>query len=342
VATIIAETPTVKTFRLRLSDSAPIPFSFAPGQFLSVSFLINGARVARSYSIASSPTQRDYVELTVKRDEHGVVSCHLHDDIKVGEEIEISGPVGRFTFTGEEAESIVLIAGGVGITPMMSIIRYLTDRVWPGEIYLVYSCRSPVEFVFRSELALLQHKNPRLRVIATMSRVEEGSDWMGLRGRISKDLLAQTIPDIATRRVHICGPPPMLDAVKKALAELGIAPDHIRTETFGAPSKANPPVSVAARPAAPPVPATGPLVTFSRSDKSARIHDGKTVLELADELGVIIENSCRVGTCGTCKVKLLSGQVTMEVDEALEPTEKASGIILACQAKPCGDVEVEA
>ncbi|WP_437656829.1 FAD-binding oxidoreductase [Sorangium sp. So ce1182] len=338
VGNIQRETPSVKTFRLMLPSGDPIPFTFAPGQFVNVFVQIDGKRVTRSYSIASSPTQRGYVELGIKREEHGLLSRHMHDVVKVGDELDISGPVGRFTFTGTEDDSVVLIAGGVGITPMMSIVRYLSDRCWPGQIYLVFLCRAPEEFIFRDELEALQRQNPRLQVTVTMSRAER-TDWKGPRGRVSKDLLLKAIPDLTKRRIHLCGPPPMMDAVKALLGELGVPPDHLHTEAFGPPSKTNPAVTVVTPPA---VAAEGPLVSFSTSGKSARIRDGKTVLDLADEIGVSIDSSCRAGTCGVCKVKLASGEVTMAVEDALDASEKASGVILACQARPRGDIAVEA
>ena len=125
VESIISETPSVKTFRLRAPGGGPLPFTFIPGQFLNVAFWIGGARMNRSYSISSSPNERDYVEMTVKREERGAVSRHIVDLLKVGDTIEAGGPVGTFTFTGAEADSIVLLSAGVGITPMTCIARYL-------------------------------------------------------------------------------------------------------------------------------------------------------------------------------------------------------------------------
>lgn len=344
VAASVAETAVVKTFRLMVPDGSPMPFSFAPGQYVNVTAEIDGRAVTRAYTVASSPTQRDYVELTVKREEHGAMSRHLHDAVKLGDELAIAGPNGSFVFTGREAESIVLVAGGVGITPMMSIIRFLCDRSWPGSIFLVYACRSSADFVFASELGMLERRNPKLQVVATMARTE-GTDWMGPRGFISKDLLVQSVPEIATRRIHVCGPPPMMDSIKAILAELGVPSDHVKTEAFGAPPLSRAPTTVAsvvAPPATAAAAGTGPLVTFARSNKLARIVAGKTVLELADELGVDIDNQCRVGTCGRCKVKLAAGQVTMEVQDALDDADRQGGIVLACQAKPTTDVAVEA
>lgn len=339
VGSIVSETPSVKTFRLLPSSNDPLlPFTFVPGQFLNVAFAIGGARMNRSYSISSSPTRREYVELSIRREPRGAVSRHIVDLLKVGDPIEAGGPVGRFTFTGTEADSIVLIAGGVGITPMMSISRYLTERFWPGDIFFIYACRTPADFIFAKDLAALQRDNPKLHVAVTMSN-PDGTDWAGPRGRITKEWLTQTVPGIASRRIHLCGPPAMMDATKAILSELGVAPEQLKTELFGATKPAPAAPGTSSKPAAP---ATGPMVTFSKNNKSSRIHVDQTVLELSEELAIGIEFSCRVGTCGVCKVKMTSGEVAMAVEDALDPDDKANGIILACQAKPKGDVAVDA
>ena len=111
---------------------------------------------------------------------------------------------GKFTFTGSEHDSIVLIGGGVGITPLMSVVRGLTDMGWDNEIYFLYTCRTPEEFIFREELNYLQDRNPNLRLVVTFSRATE--DVKGFhRGRITKELIANSVPKIAGRRVHLCG-----------------------------------------------------------------------------------------------------------------------------------------
>ena len=339
VGSILPETPNVKTFRLvPSSGDGSLPFTFVPGQFLNVAFSIGGARMNRSYSVSSSPTQRDYVDLTIKREPRGAVSRHIVDLLKVGDRIEAGGPVGRFTFDGTEADSIVLLSGGVGITPMVSISRYLTERSWPGEIFFIYACRTPADYILGKEVSELQRVNPKLHVAVTMTR-PEGTDWKGPRGHLTKEFLAQTVPDLASRRVHLCGPPTMMDETKALLAELGVPPGQLKTEAFGAVKPAPAAAGTSVKPTAP---ATGPQVTFSTNNKSAKIHVGQTVLELSEELGIGIENSCRVGTCGICKVKMTSGEVTMEVEDSLTPEDKTNGIILACQAKPTGDIAVEA
>ena len=339
VGSIVTEAPGVKTFRLLPSSGDEfLPFTFVPGQFLNVAFSIGGARMNRSYSISSSPTPREYVDLTIKREPRGAVSRHIVDLLKVGELVEAAGPVGKFTFDGTEAESIVLISAGVGITPMVSIIRYLTERSWPGDIFFIYTCRTPADFIFANEVAALQQRNPKLRVAVTMTRVE-GTDWKGSRGRLTRELLTQTVPGLASRSIHICGPETMIEATKALLTELGVPPDQVKSELFGA-TKPGP--AAAGTTATPTVIATGPQVTFSKNNKSAKIREGQTVLELSEELAIGIENSCRIGTCGLCKVKMTFGEVTMAVEDSLDDDDKTNGIILACQAIPKGDIAVEA
>jgi ferredoxin-NADP reductase len=301
----------------------------------------------RSYSISSSPTRREYVDLTVRREPRGAVSRHIVDLLKVGDEIEAGGPVGKFTFTGTEADSIVLISGGVGIAPMVSIARYLTERSWPGDIFFIYVCRTPADYILADAIAALERENPKLHVAVTMTR-PEGTDWKGPRGHLTKEFLTQTVPDLTSRRIHLCGPPSMMDSTKALLAELGVPQDQVKTEAFGTPK---PSPAAAGTTDKPTSPATGPLVTFSKNNKSAKIREDlqsgdtppkQTILELSEELGIGIEFSCRVGTCGVCKVKMISGDVKMAVEDALDPDDKANGIILACQATPKGEVTVDA
>ncbi len=339
VGSIIKETPNVKTFRLLpSSDDHFLPFTFVPGQFLNVAFWIGGARMNRSYSISSSPTQREYLDLTVRREPRGAVSRHIVDLLKVGDKIEAGGPVGKFIFTGKEADSIVLISGGVGITPMMSISRYLTEQSWPGHIFFIYVCRTPGDYIFADEIAALERRNPKLHVVITMTR-PEGTDWKGPRGHLTKELLTQSVPSLTSRRIHLCGPIPMMGATKALLAEMGVPPDQLKTEAFGTPK---PSPAAAGTTAKATAEATGPLVTFSKNNKSAKIHTDQTVLELSEELGIGIEFSCSVGTCGVCKVKMTSGEVDQAVQDALDADDKTNGIILACQAKPKGEIAVEA
>ena len=348
VGSIFTETPSVKTFRLLpSSDDRFLPFTFVPGQFLNLAFSIGGARMNRSYSISSSPNQREYVDLTVRREPRGAISRHIVDLLKVGDRIETGGPVGKFTFTGKESNNIVLISAGVGITPMISITRYLTEQSWPGDIFFVYTCHAPSDFIFANEVAVLQKRNPKLHVAITISKTE-GTDWKGDRGRITQEWLVRAVPDLVSRRIHLCGPPSQMQSIKAILADLKVPPEQVKTEAFGTPKPAPSEPGITAQPTAP---ATGPLVTFSKGRKSAKIRlnlqkgdspPEQTILELSEELGIGIEFSCRVGTCGVCKVKMTAGEVDQVVQDALDEDDRKNGVILACQAKPRGAVTVAA
>lgn len=352
IKAIFEETPGVKTFRLMEPNVGPFPFTFLPGQYATVTSEIDGKKVRRSYTISSSPTQRDYIELTVKREQYGLESRHLHDRVDPGDLIEVAAPAGSFFFTGQEAEGIVLIAGGVGITPMMSVLRYLTDRAYPHDIFLLYGVRTPADIIFREELAHLARRHPNVHVTSIVAQPED-SDWRGAVGFMTPEFVSAAAPEIVRRRVHLCGPPAMMDAVRGVLQQLGVPDDQVKTEDFAPPKggpvlESQPPAAgvagvvdvAASSPSAPP--SAQATVTFSKSNKSGRLAPDQSVLEAAEAIGVAIDYECRVGICGRCKVPLREGSVTMEVQDSLTEEDKRDGVILACQAKSVGDLVVDA
>ncbi|QEG35800.1 2Fe-2S iron-sulfur cluster-binding protein [Bythopirellula goksoeyrii] len=341
VARIDQETPDVKTFRLVACHGGGIPFSYLPGQFLTLKLPVGEKPIRRSYTISSSPTQGYYCEITVKREEYGTGSRFLHDQVKVGDTLEVQAPSGKFVFTGKESEDIVLIGGGVGITPMMSVTRALTDMAWNGDIYFIVACHDPEHFIFESKLRRLQERHDNLHIFVAMSRIKE--DINGYRkARLSRELLTEWVPSIAAKRIHICGPPAMMDAVKEMLMELDVPPENIHSENFGGEQKPRVRAEQRAKIAETDIAETGGTVTFSKSAKSTEFQPDETILEASERVGVDIDYSCRIGTCGVCIVKLLSGKVSMEVEDGLEPEEKKLGMILSCQAKSTGSVAVEA
>jgi ferredoxin-NADP reductase/Fe-S-cluster-containing hydrogenase component 2 len=334
LAEIEQVTHNVKTFRFKSPDGGGVPFDYLPGQFLTLHVAPRGIPISRSYTIASSPTWHDRIEITVKREPHGVVSSWLHDELKVGDEVTIEAPNGTFVFNGDQASSVALIGGGVGITPMMSVARYLTETRWPGKISLILGFRAPRDFIFREELETLKGRNPNLSLTVTMSNPVDES-WSGTRGRIDGALLTSAVQDIAMCRAHICGPPLMMEAVKTALLGMGVPETQVRIEAFG---------TVTRDPTAkgPRSEEIAGKVTFQASDTIASVPADATILDIADEVGVFIDNACRSGTCASCRVKLLSGRVSMAIEDALTEQDKAEGYILACQAKIRGDIKVDA
>ncbi|HXD01470.1 MAG TPA: ferric reductase-like transmembrane domain-containing protein [Verrucomicrobiae bacterium] len=353
IARIVKETPDVRTFRFVSPDGQPLPFQHLPGQYLILSLQIDGKKVNRTYTIASSPARPDYCEVTVKREENGLASGHLHEKLREGDIINVSAPAGRFTFDGSQSKSIVLIAGGVGITPLMSILRYLTDRSWQGDIHFLYCAKSPQDIIFRQELADLQKRFPNLHLHITLTRAE-GADWNGPKGRISAEVLKKIVPDLATHPVYICGPASMMEPTIQLLHELGVPADQIKSEAFVAAKRAEAAVAPSDSPAAstavtsdasPSISPAGdstPTLTFARSAKSVPLAPEKTLLELGEDAGLDLDYECRSGICGRCKARMLAGSVTMEVQDALDETDKSKNYILLCQAKSSGDVTIEA
>lgn len=362
VAEKIMETSDVMTFRLVNPAGGPLPFIYRPGQYLNVALPIDGQQVRRSYTISSNPRVPGFCDLTIKREPQGRASRYMHEQVQVGDELDIIAPAGRFVFTGEEAAGIVMIAGGVGITPLMSKIRYLTDSGWQGPIDLIYGARTQQDIIFHRELMDLAQRHSNLRLTLALSR-ETSPDWTGCRGRISQDLLAQ-IPDLHSRRVHFCGPTEMDATIRALLRELQVPEANVHSESFTSPatqqSSDAAPVGALLSTSNAPVDALvasmttgadaatlagameGGTIRFTRSGKSVVAAAQTTVLEAAQASGVSIEYDCCAGVCGTCIVKLVSGSVKMDSEAALSRSDREGGLILACQAHCLGDIEIEA
>lgn len=356
VARIFDETRDVKTFRLVAPAGGPLPFDHVAGQYLNLALTIDGKRVNRSYTIASSPTRRDACEISVKRAADGYASRHLHETLREGSVLKVSAPAGRFVFPDGEASRCVLIAGGVGITPMMSTVRSLTDRCWPGEIYLVFSVRTLDDVVFRDELAYLQARFPNLHVRVTLTN-DPDSVWDGARGQISRAMLESFVPELTRGPVLLCGPDPMMTAMRRLLVDqLGIPDAEVMQEAFVSPPALASEDDGSATASPEPVvgdslidrfgsgPPAGEIasVRFQRTGKMAELPAELTVLEAAEDAGVTIAFECRSGICGQCKTHLISGTVTMNVQDALTPADRSKRLILACQARAVGDVVVDA
>ncbi|MEO6775990.1 MAG: ferric reductase-like transmembrane domain-containing protein [Kofleriaceae bacterium] len=346
IARIFQETPDVKTFRFVRPDGGRLPFEHTAGQYINLKLTIDGKRVNRSYTIASSPTRNAYCEISVKRASHGYGSKHLHDTWQEGQLVQVSAPAGKFYFAGHEADEVVLIAGGIGITPMMAVVRSLTDRGWPGAMYLVFSVRTQADVVFAHELADLQVRHPNLHLHVTLTNDPDGA-WTGARGQITKELLSAAIPDLAQgssgrrRRVMLCGPDPMMTAMRALLVGIGVADADIHQEAF----ISTPPIEMTPELAevdqALPD-GVVPSLSFQKSGVAAEQPAAQSILEVAEEAGVAIPFECRSGICGQCKTRLVSGKVRMEVQDALTQQDRAKGLILACQAHATRDCVIDA
>jgi glycine betaine catabolism B len=352
VAAIFQETAEVKTYRLTAADGGPFPFVYRPGQFLNVQLMIDGKRVNRSYTISSSPTRGEACELSIKREPSGLASRFIHDHLNVGDSLKVSGPAGKFIFTGQEASAVVLISGGVGITPMMSIVRYLTDRAWAGDIYFVNVAKTEESLIFHDELQWLKGRFPRLHVCQTLTRCRPDSMWRGPRGRVTETLLGRFVPNLAGQPIYLCGPNEMMDATRSMLLGLGVANSQIKTEKFGAKKGAETTTETSSEeqqsdksngtPTVPEIAISIKTIDFAGSMLRTSVSSETSVLEAAEASSIQLPYECRSGICGQCKTRLMEGTVIMDCEDALSPSEKASGLILACQARPLSNLVVDA
>ena len=227
IATVSRETPTVMSFALDLGGRE---IGFSAGQWVDLFVTIEGAEAVGGYSITSSPVDQTSIRLAVKHDDsdHPVTNW-LHDEARVGDVVEVSLG-GDFIYTPDEARSIVLIGGGIGMTPLMSIVRAVDELARLTRLNLVYSASSPDELLFRRELESIAARNDRIRCVFTVTRAVPET-WDGRTGRIDAELLRAEGIDLDAL-FFICGPPAMIQDVAAILAGLGVPSERIRYEQW--------------------------------------------------------------------------------------------------------------
>jgi len=338
VARIEAQSHNIRSIYLEPADGAGLPL-FQAGQHLPLRFNIDGDVHIRTYSLSSAPSD-DFFRISVKRD--GRVSTHLHEQIRVGDLLEARAPQGHFTVAPHERRPLVLLAAGVGITPLLSMLREVvyqglrTRRIRPT--WFIQSSRTLADQPFRRELdRLLEDAGDAVRVVRLLSQPEaeamQGEDF-DLRGRIDvallKDLL--TVEDYDQLDFVVCGPGSFTQALYDGLRELDIRDSRIHAETFGPSTLRRRPDPDAVVIEQPPAATTSVPVVFQRSAKEARWQpEGGSLLELAESRGLRPEFSCRGGSCGTCRARLISGQVHYPLPPAEVPDD---GQVLICCAIP--------
>ncbi len=317
------------TLRFRLADGAKLKAK--PGQFMTFSWLLAGEKVIRSYTISSSPTQSGYIEITPKRAKEGFVSAFLNDHAAIGLTVEALGPAGRFCFDERTQKKIVLVAAGSGITPMISILRFIDDRCLDTDVTLLYTARTQRDIIFEAEIERLKQSLPSFSCFTVLTRPEAG--WKGLSGHIRRDVLEDIVKGQKEAAFFLCGPEPFMNDTIAALEELGVDRKQIKQESFGAPKTI-------------PVPESDQspigVVEFSLSGMRCDIPPTLTVLEVAEKNGIAIPYSCRQGQCGTCVTRLIEGAVRMESEVGLSDELRAQGYVLPCVSRAQGDIKLEA
>lgn len=330
---VFPETDDITTFRM----ARPEGFSFTAGQFTSVRVRIDGKPVVRCYSISSAPEATGYFEISVKR--QGLMSGTLHASIRPGSMVSVMAPSGGFSYAASDDRPLALVAGGVGITPLISMLRHAIHADPTRPVTLLYSVHGHGDIAFRDELRLIAARHPQVTVVVTCTR---GPHDAGTRsGRIDGAMIREHVADLTDTVFMICGPGPMIEVMRSTLAELGVPADQIRSEAFEAAvaSTAVP----AETPAADQAAATGASYRLRLIDHDATIVvDGRdTLLAACEAAGIELPSACRAGVCGTCRARLVDGRVRCDSD-LLNDGERRQGIILPCVSWPESDCTMEA
>ncbi len=337
VADIIEESHDVKTFRF--VGEQPLLFSYRPGQFVTFILNIDGHEVRRSYSMSSSPSRPHTLDVTVKRIPGGLVSNWLCDAVRLGDVLKMQGPSGKFTCFEYPSSKLLFIAAGSGLTPIMSMARWIVDTAANVEVTLMASFRSPPDIIFRRELEWMSARHSGLRVALTVTSGWSGSEcWTGFTGRINRQMITLLAPDLQDRHVFVCGPEPFMAGLRDILRELDFDLAKLHSESFGTGR-----VAQGVAPGAPALALSGPRhrVRFTRSGLTVETDAQISLLELAEAHGIEIDYSCRSGSCGECQVRC-QGNVAVSRTCEIDAEQRANGWIYACTTTANGDLEVDA
>lgn len=341
---VIEETLDVKTFCFM--SEQPVMFFFKPGQFVTLELELAGEQVMRSYTISSSPSVPYSFSLTVKRVLGGQVSNWLLDNLDEGDELAVHGPVGQFNCVDFPADKILMLSGGVGITPLMSMARWFFDTNGEVDMCFVHSARTPRDIIYHRELEHMCSRINNFSLHLICEQQVQGQAWSGYRGFLDQSKLEIIAPDFMEREVFCCGPAPYMAAVKALLQINGFEMSRYHEESFAAtPASVQQDAIDQAETALSAEQALNQdemlAVKFSSTGKSVRVAPGETVHSAAFKLGMRIPKACGVGVCGSCRVLKTSGEVVMTDNGGITDEEVDEGYILSCCSVPASNITIE-
>jgi ferredoxin-NADP reductase len=343
----------VCSFYLVPEDGRALP-PFLPGQFLTFRLEMPTAaggveQVVRCYSLSDAPRPDGY-RISIKRVPSpagcdvppGRSSNHFHDHVAVGSRLQVRAPSGHFHIDRSDAP-VVLIGGGIGITPMLSMLNWCLAQQPGREVWLFYGLRQGRELVMKSRLAALAaaHPNFHLRLCLSDPQPEDvaGRDYQH-RGRVDLDLLRLQLP-LKPYHFYICGPTPMMESLVPALDEWGVPDPRIHFEAFGPASitRRQTTTAIVGKPRA-TVTDSDIVVTFAKSGKKLRWQPAAgSLLEFAEANGITVNSGCRAGGCGSCQTTIRTGELAYRQTPDYDPEP---GTCLLCVCTPKTSIALEA
>ena len=338
IAEITRETDDCVSVSFSVPQDLKLDYHFEAGQYLTLKKHIDGEEVRRSYSLCSAPFENEW-RVAIKKVENGKFSTYANGSLKVGDEMEVMTPMGKFTpnINAKNEKSYALFAAGSGITPILSIAKTILNEELDSTVSLFYGNKNSNSIVFKEEIEALKNNYlDRLRINHILSRESLGNKLQ--KGRIDEVKIDELFKTFLNHEniddAFICGPENMIFAVKAALEKNGIPSENIHFELFTTPGE------VAAK--------DKTEVTLNDVESNVKIildgdeidlnlHSGQTILDAAHEAGADLPFACKGGVCCTCKAKIIEGSARMTVNYGLEPDEIKAGYTLTCQAHPTSE-----
>ncbi len=337
VANINAETSEAKSITFNVPEELAENYAYIQGQYLTLMREIDGERLRRPYSLWPAP-QEGQLSICSKKIAGGRMSTFINEQLKVGDRVAVMKPMGRFYQANDNNGSnnrYVMIAGGSGITPVMSNIRTILQNQPDAAVTLLYGNRTVESIIFREQLADMKNQfMGRFELFHILS--QEQSDLELLNGQMDgaklKHLLNTLLDVNNVDHFFVCGPGPMMEGATHTLQELGVKQECITVESFGdqiTPIKAeitdNDEIKAIA------------TVILGGIKTEVKIREGQKVLDAALAAKLDLPYACRGGVCCTCKALLVEGEVAMDVNYGLEDEEVERGFVLTCQSHPISD-----
>ncbi|HVU31147.1 MAG TPA: 2Fe-2S iron-sulfur cluster-binding protein [Sphingomicrobium sp.] len=340
VAQIIPETSEANSIRFEVPPELRERFAFRAGQHLTLRATIEGEEVRRNYSLCTSPDEGEWL-VTVKRIGGGLFSNWVGDRLKPGDMLDVMPPHGSFTteFDPTRSRHLVGIAGGSGITPVMSLIRTMLKSEPSSRFTLLYGNRDSSSVIFLEALAGLKDQNMgRFEIYHFLDQEEQDIELFN--GMLGRERLEEAIPALVRDAAgvdgwFICGPGPMMDAAEGVLLDRSIARERIHIERFTAD---RPPEAVALEMEELKRSAEGASVAVTLDGRTRRVpFTAGNILDSARAAGLPAPFACKAGVCATCRAKVTKGKVEMAARYGLTDEEVAAGYVLTCQSVPLGD-----